>query len=221
MDAAALVLLQLLLHLVDASSSAEGPPVLREHPSSVVVPRNDPATLNCAASDGARIRWFRDGEEVTTTRQDPRSHRAILPSGSLFFLRATSTRKETDAGTYWCTAANRYGATRSRNATLTVATLATDFQSVAEPEVKARVGDTVSLTCRPPRGIPRPEVTWLRDGRQVSDSRRVTVTAEGDLVISQAVEKDAAVYVCRARNVAGSRQSAPTTLSIMNSAATP
>ncbi|MPC52633.1 Roundabout 2 [Portunus trituberculatus] len=195
--------------------ASEGPPVLREHPSSVVVPRNDPATLNCAASGAARIRWFRDGEEVTTSPQDPRAHRVMLPSGSLFFLRVTSTRRDSDAGTYWCIAANRYGATRSRNATLTVANLATEFQTMAEPEVKARVGDTVSLPCRPPRGVPRPEVTWLRNGRQVSDSRRITITEEGDLVISQAVEKDSAVYVCRARNAAGSRQSTPTDLFIM------
>ncbi|KAK8406197.1 hypothetical protein O3P69_007132 [Scylla paramamosain] len=212
-QAVLLLLLRCLLAVPGVNS--EGPPVLREHPSSVVVPRNDPATLNCAASGAARIRWFRDGEEVTTSPQDPRAHRVMLPSGSLFFLRVISTRRDSDAGTYWCVAANRYGATRSRNATLTVATLATDFQSVAEPEVKARVGDTVSLPCRPPRGVPRPEVTWLRNGRQVSDSRRVTITEEGDLVISQAVEKDSAVYVCRARNAAGSRQSTPTDLFIM------
>ena len=189
---------------------------MREHPSSVVVRRNDPVTLNCAASEGSRIRWFRDGEEVTTSAQDPRAHRVLLPSGSLFFLRVTATRRDTDAGTYWCVAANRYGATRSRNATLTVATLATDFQSVAESSVKARVGDTVSLPCRPPRGTPRPEVTWLRNGRQVSDSGRVTVTEEGDLIISQAVEKDSAVYVCRARNPAGTRESPATDLIIMS-----
>ncbi|XP_050710954.1 roundabout homolog 2-like [Eriocheir sinensis] len=205
----------LLLCLVVASSAQDGPPVLREHPSSVVVRRNEPVTLNCASSGAARIRWFRDGEEVTTSPQDPRAHRVLLPAGSLFFLRVTATRRESDAGTYWCVASNRYGATRSRNATLTVATLSSEFQSVPEPAVKARVGDSVSLPCRPPRGTPQPEVTWLRDGRQVSDSSRVHVTEDGDLAISNAVEKDSAVYVCRARNAAGSREAPATTLSVM------
>lgn len=190
--------------------------MLREHPSSVVVRRNEPVTLNCATSGAARIRWFRDGEEVTTSPQDPRAHRVLLPSGSLFFLRVIATRRDSDAGTYWCVASNRYGVTRSRNATLTVATLASEFQSVAESTVKASVGDSVTLPCRPPRGTPRPEVSWLRDGRQVTDSNRVSVTEEGDLVISQAVEKDSAVYTCRARNAAGTREAPATILTIMS-----
>ncbi|XP_045599350.2 roundabout homolog 1 isoform X2 [Procambarus clarkii] len=193
----------------------EGPPVIKEHPSNVVARRNDPATLNCAASGAARVRWFRDGEEVVTSTQDPRSHRVLLPSGSLFFLRVTATRKDSDTGTYWCVASNSYGTTRSHNATLTVATLAYDFQSQAEPTVKARVGDSVSLPCRPPKATPPPELTWLRDGRQVTNSSRVSVTEAGDLVISQAVQEDSAAYVCRARNAAGTRESAPTQLTIM------
>ncbi|XP_045599337.1 roundabout homolog 1 [Procambarus clarkii] len=191
------------------------PPVIKEHPSNMVARRNDPATLNCAASGAARVRWFRDGEEVVTSTQDPRSHRVLLPSGSLFFLRVTATRKDSDTGTYWCVASNSYGTTRSHNATLTVATLAYDFQSQAEPTVKARVGDSVSLPCRPPKATPPPELTWLRDGRQVTNSSRVSVTEAGDLVISQAVQEDSAAYVCRARNAAGTRESSPTQLTIM------
>ncbi|ROT82180.1 Roundabout-like protein 2 [Penaeus vannamei] len=112
-------------------------PVIKEH---VVARRNDPATLNCAASGATRIRWYRDGEEVTTSTQDPRSHRVVLPSGSLFFLRVATSKRDSDAGTYWCVASNSHGATRSHNATLTVATLAYDFQSQADP-----------VALRPPR----------------------------------------------------------------------
>nr|XP_045591261.1 roundabout homolog 1-like [Procambarus clarkii] len=201
--------------LVLVTAHEEGPPVIKEHPSNMVARRNDPATLNCAASGAARVRWFRDGEEVVTSTQDPRSHRVLLPSGSLFFLRVTATRKDSDTGTYWCVASNSYGTTRSHNATLTVATLAYDFQSQAEPTVKARVGDSVSLPCRPPKATPPPELTWLRDGRQVTNSSRVSVTEAGDLVISQAVQEDSAAYVCRARNAAGTRESSPTQLIIM------
>ncbi|XP_042218866.1 protein sax-3-like [Homarus americanus] len=193
----------------------EGPPVIKEHPSNMVARRNDPATLNCAASGAARVRWFRDGQEVVTSTQDPRSHRVLLPSGSLFFLRVTSSRRDSDTGTYWCVASNSYGATRSNNATLTVATLAYDFQSQAESTMRARVGDSLTLPCRPPKATPAPELSWLRDGRQVTNSSRVSVTEEGDLVISQAVQEDSATYVCRARNAAGTRESQPTQLTVM------
>ncbi|XP_053639727.2 protein sax-3 [Cherax quadricarinatus] len=194
---------------------AEGLPVIKEHPSNVIARRNDPVTLNCAASGAARIRWFRDGEEVITSTQDPRSHRVLLPTGSLFFLRVTATRRDSDTGTYWCVASNSYGSARSHNATLTVATLAYDFQSQAEPVVKIRVGDFVSFPCKPPKGSPLPELTWLRDGRQVTNSSRIIITQGGDLVISQAVQDDSAAYVCRARNAAGTRESTPSQLTVM------
>ncbi|XP_053642580.2 roundabout homolog 2 isoform X1 [Cherax quadricarinatus] len=193
----------------------EGPPVIKEHPSSVVVRRNDPVTLNCVSSEATRIRWFREGEEVITSTQDPHSHRILLPTGSLFFLRVTDTKKDSDTGKYWCVASNSYGTTRSKNATLTVATLAYNFQKQADPTVKSRIGEFVSLPCRPPKGSPPPELTWLKDGRQVANSSHVSVTQAGDLVISHTIQEDSATYVCRARNAAGTRESPPTQLTIM------
>ncbi|KAK7078460.1 Roundabout 1, partial [Halocaridina rubra] len=109
-------------------------PTIKEHPSSVVTRRNDPATLNCAASDASRITWYRDGEEVTTSNQDTRSHRVLLPSGSLFFLRVSTGRRDSDAGIYWCVASNQFGSTRSNNATLTIASLSYDFLAQPEPQ---------------------------------------------------------------------------------------
>nr|XP_053656345.1 roundabout homolog 2-like [Cherax quadricarinatus] len=198
------------MHRINVS---DGPPVIKEHPSNVVARRNDPVTLNCAASGATSIRWFRDGKEVITSTQDPRSHRVLLPAGSLFFLHVTSTRKDSDTGTYWCVASNIYGATRSQNATLTVAMLAYEFQSQAEPLVKARIGDSVSLHCQPPAGTPSPEVTWLKDGRQMSNSSRISITQI--LVINQAIQEDSSTYTCRARNAAGTRESSPTQLIVM------
>lgn len=190
--------------------------MIKEHPSNVVARRNDPATLNCAASGATHIRWYRDGEEVTTSPQDSRSHRVLLPSGSLFFLRIATSKRDSDAGTYWCVASNSYGATRSHNATLTVATLSYDFQSQPDPVVRARLGDSLVLPCRPPKGSPPPELTWLRDTHEVTNSSRVTVTEAGDLLIREAVEEDSASYVCRARNAAGTRESSSTKLTIMS-----
>ena len=89
----------------------------------MILPRNEPLTLNCKA-DGIpepEIIWFKDGKEVPTAPSSPKSHRVILPTGSLFFLRVIQTKREQDGGVYWCEARNEVGQARSRNATLDVA----------------------------------------------------------------------------------------------------
>ena len=67
-----------------------------------------------------RVEWWREGELVTTAREDPTSHRILLPDSGLFFLRAEQGRREGDSGTYWCRAENRAGAVTSRRAALRV-----------------------------------------------------------------------------------------------------
>ncbi|KAL0272516.1 UNVERIFIED_CONTAM: hypothetical protein PYX00_005452 [Menopon gallinae] len=79
--------------------------------------------LECKA-DGhpnPTIEWYKDGELVRASPGDSKSHRVILPTGSLFFLKVVHGRKDSDAGVYWCVARNSLGSARSRNATLDVA----------------------------------------------------------------------------------------------------
>lgn len=61
-------------------------PRITEHPLDVMVPRYDPVTLNCKAEGIPTpiISWYKDGDLL---KVEPGSHRMILPSGGLFFLK--------------------------------------------------------------------------------------------------------------------------------------
>ncbi|TRY88276.1 hypothetical protein DNTS_009322 [Danionella cerebrum] len=113
---------------IDLNSSRprleDAAPRIVEHPSDLIVSKGEPATLNCKAEGRPTpmVEWYKDGERVETDREDPRSHRMLLPSGSLFFLRIVHGRRsKPDEGVYVCVARNYLGEAVSRNASLEVA----------------------------------------------------------------------------------------------------
>ena len=72
--------------------------------------------------------------------------------------------------------------------------------------ILASHGDTVELTCGA-RGLPRPNITWFKDGRSVSEaypSYKVTSLRWGSrLRIRRAKAKDAGIFQCRAKGPGG------------------
>jgi len=71
----------------------------------------------------------------------------------------------------------------------------------AETEVAATVGERVVLRCDA-SGLPRPEVTWLKEGVAVERDSTVQRTG-GSLQLSAVTMDDSGLYECIASNDAG------------------
>ncbi|XP_060702920.1 roundabout homolog 1 isoform X1 [Hemiscyllium ocellatum] len=195
----------------------ESPPLIIEHPTDLAVCRGEPATLNCRAEGKPPpvIEWYRNGERVETSEDDPQSQRTLLPHGSLFFYQLNQGRKgKSDEGIYTCVARNRLGYVVSNNASLYVASLRDDFR-LQPSDVVVALGEQAEIQCLPPRGYPEPTVTWKKNGAplNVKDDRyRITV---GKLIISQTHWSDSGVYICIAMNKVGRRESRAARMSIL------
>uniref|UniRef100_A0A8C7JWK4 Roundabout, axon guidance receptor, homolog 3 (Drosophila) n=1 Tax=Oncorhynchus kisutch TaxID=8019 RepID=A0A8C7JWK4_ONCKI len=192
----------------------DAPPRIVEHPSDLIVSKGEPATLNCKAEGrpSPMVEWYKDGERVETDREDPRSHRMLLPSGSLFFLRIVHGRRsKPDEGVYVCVARNYLGEAISRNASLEVAILRDDFRQTPSDVVVA-AGEPAVMECIPPRGHPEPTISWKRNNMKVNDhDERITIRG-GKLMISNTRKSDAGMFVCVGTNMVGERDSDPAEL---------
>uniref|UniRef100_A0A8C1P9B2 Roundabout, axon guidance receptor, homolog 3 (Drosophila) n=1 Tax=Cyprinus carpio TaxID=7962 RepID=A0A8C1P9B2_CYPCA len=190
------------------------PPRIVEDPSDLIVSKGEPATLNCKAEGRPMptVEWYKDGEHVETDKDDPRSHRMLLPSGSLFFLRIVHGRRsKPDEGVYTCVARNYLGEAVSRNASLEVAILRDDFRQPPNDVVVA-AGEPAVLECVPPRGHPEPTVSWKRNNVRVNDKDGRISMRGGKLMISHTRKSDAGMYVCVGTNMVGERDSDPAEL---------
>ncbi|XP_075329236.1 roundabout homolog 2 isoform X7 [Odontesthes bonariensis] len=187
----------------------DSPPRIVEHPSDLVVSKGEPATLNCKAEGrpAPTVEWYKDGERVETDKDDTRSHRMLLPTGSLFFLRIVHGRRsKPDEGVYVCVARNYLGEAVSRNASLEVALLRDDFRQ-NPTDVVVAAGEPAILECVPPRGHPEPTIYWKKDKVRIDDKDdRITIRG-GKLMISNTRKSDAGMYICVGTNMVGERDS--------------
>ncbi|XP_061904069.1 roundabout homolog 1-like isoform X1 [Entelurus aequoreus] len=195
----------------------DSPPRIVEHPSDLIVSKGEPATLNCKAEGRPppTVEWYKDGERVETVRDNPRSHRMLLPSGSLFFLRIVHGRRsKPDDGSYVCVARNYLGQAVSHNASLEVAILRDDFRQ-NPVDVMVAVGEPAVLECQPPRGHPEPTISWRKNGLNLNDREERITIRSGKLMITNTRKSDAGKYICVGTNMVGERESEIAELTVL------
>ena len=65
------------------------------------------------------------------------------------------------------------------------------------PNKPIQEGDNANLTCKIVRGLPEPQVTWLKNGEPLTKEKSTT------LLLTDVTDEDEGSYTCRAENVAG------------------
>ena len=59
-------------------------------------------------------------------------------------------------------------------------------------------GDSVNLTCNVTKGVPGPQISWLKDGDPLSREKNTT------LILTNVTDRDQGWYTCKAQNAGGS-----------------
>ncbi|XP_067662288.1 hemicentin-1-like isoform X1 [Haliotis asinina] len=173
------------------------PPTINAGPSYITVMEGDPVLLECETDGDPTpiVTWKKNNTIMDVT--DPDSGVYMIGAGSL----TLDSVRLTDAAMYTCNAKNPAGEAYQ------------DFRLVvhAPPQIAEDLptytevieNNPVILRC-PATGTPTPKITWLKDGVQVSSTDLgVTLRADGNLEIDNALAADSGIYVCIVENVAG------------------
>ncbi|XP_021098568.1 hemicentin-1 [Heterocephalus glaber] len=114
-----------------------------------------------------------------------------------------SIAKKSDAGLYTCVASNVAGTTK-KDYSLQVYIRPIITNSGSHPtEIIATRGKTVSLECEV-QGVPKPTVTWMKDGHPLTKGRGVEIVDDGHILQLKNIHvSDTGRYVCVAMNAAG------------------
>ncbi|KFP01647.1 Hemicentin-1, partial [Calypte anna] len=170
------------------------PPVIQTQPGALDVIVNNPILLPCEARGTPQpiIMWQKEGINIITTGDNY----TVLPNGSLQIAKSTPE----DAGTYMCIAQNPAGTALGK------IKLKVQVPPVIKSHLKeyvVPVDQSVALQCEA-EGYPAPEVSWHKDGEEITESIRRRILSTGVLQIVFVQPSDAGWYTCIAANLAGS-----------------
>uniref|UniRef100_A0A8B9ER49 Hemicentin-1 n=1 Tax=Anser cygnoides TaxID=8845 RepID=A0A8B9ER49_ANSCY len=180
-----------------ATLHVQEPPVIQTQPGMLDVIVNNPILLPCEAMGTPQpiIMWQKEGINIITAGNGY----MVLPSGSLQIAKSTVE----DAGTYTCVAQNPAGTALGK------IKLKVQVPPVIKSHLKEHVvpiDQSVNLQCEA-EGYPGPEISWHKDGQQITESMRRRVLSTGTLQIVFVQPADTGRYTCIAANLAGSSSS--------------
>ncbi|XP_035671252.1 netrin receptor UNC5C-like isoform X1 [Branchiostoma floridae] len=205
----------------DSALSLEGMgggdlPTFVIHPTDAYIVKNRPVTLTCKATPAIQIyfkcnnEWVRAKFHKHFDSTDPETGVSYKQTSIEVTKAEVDQRLEETGENFFClcVAWSSEGSSRSEEATVQIAYLRKDF--ILEPISQGVPNETpVQLQCRPPEGVPTPEVVWLKNDEEIQVDLDINfiITNEGNLIINQARLSDTANYTCVAKNIVTKRRS--------------
>ncbi|XP_069729285.1 hemicentin-2 [Phaenicophaeus curvirostris] len=169
------------------------PPTIADDVTDVVVTRLSPAVLTCYTSGvpPPAVSWSKEGAQLGS--RGGGYH--ILPTGALEIRQALPVH----AGRYTCTARSAAGTARKH---LRLAVHEPPALKPLPGMVMVMVNTSAVLSCEA-TGVPRPDVTWQKDGVSIAGGPGMKVLPNGQLHLLRASPVDAGTYLCVAHNPSG------------------
>uniref|UniRef100_A0A0K0E047 Hemicentin-1 n=1 Tax=Strongyloides stercoralis TaxID=6248 RepID=A0A0K0E047_STRER len=163
-----------------------------------------PVMLPCRAIGHPKptVKWLKNGININSLPEEERSRFSIMGDNSL----QINSVDITDETSFTCVATNNFGSSDIKTE-LIVTGLEAPVLAQIPPRENLFQGKDVRLQCIVLRGIPRPKLTWLKDGIEVEESDTVTIEGNGaHLTIKGGFQDDEGFYECTASNPSGNAQ---------------
>lgn len=144
--------------------------------------------------------WFKNGEEISQSNLSPLDLARYTIKENRFII--DSVQRERDIGMYQCRATNQHGSAFS-SAQLRVLNLKPSADKDPMPlNIHAMVDQNVTIPCYV-EAIPKPVISWRKEGQQLEDPSRIRVLPNGLLHITRIRISDIGGYECTAENSLG------------------
>ncbi|XP_031831775.1 uncharacterized protein LOC116426648 isoform X2 [Nomia melanderi] len=173
-------------------------PSFSKIPHDIRVTAGSTARLVCSAEGqpSPQIAWQKDGGNDFPAARERRMH--MMANDDVLFIVDVKTA---DSGVYSCTAQNLAGVIVA-NATLTILETPSFVKPMENKEIM--VGGSIVLECMA-SGMPRPKLSWRKNGNPLQATERHFFTAEDQLlIIVNTITSDAGNYECEMSNSLGS-----------------